>query len=187
MKHLKFAVVMLIMLVPFVLTLAGETATYEWVDDAGVVHFTDDKGTIPAKYLKKVKELNSGSDEYVKPPAAPAPQSTPPEASSPRDSKVMIYGGYSERSWRSRFASLRGEIQSLEKALPSMKEELGKLSRKRVVYGRASDRVAREKLFQEIGRTENRIKVLQEELKILDNEASQADVPPEWRQSEVNQ
>jgi len=187
MKHLKFAVVMLIMLAPFVLTLAGETATYEWVDDGGVVHFTDDKGNIPAKYLKKVKELNSGSDESLKSPtAAPVPQSTPPEASS-TDRRVIRYGGNGEGYWRSRFASLRGEIKILEESLPSMKEELGKLSRKRVVYGRAGDRVARENLARAIARTEDRVKVLQEELKILDNEASQADVPPEWRQSEVNQ
>jgi len=177
---------MLMVLAPFVLAPAGEAATYEWTDDAGVVHFTDDQGNIPQKYLKKVKELNTGSDEDVKTRAAPAPQSSPPEASSP-EGGAKLYGGNDERYWRSRFASLRGEIKSLEDSLPSMKDELAKLSRKRVVYGRARDRIAHEKLFQEIGRTEDRINVLQEELKTLDNAASQADVPPEWRQPTVTQ
>jgi len=186
MKYLKSAVVMFIILAPFVLTPAGEATTYEWTDDAGVVHFTDDKGNIPQKYLKKVKELNTGSDENVQSPAAPAPQSTPPEASSPARG-AMLYGGYGERYWRSKFASLRGEIKTLEDSLPAMKDDLNKLSRKRVVYGRASDRVAREKAAQEIVKIEDRIKVLQEELKTLDSEASQADVPPEWRQPKAAQ
>ena len=182
MKHLKSAVVIFIMLAPFVLTPAGESATYEWVDDAGVVHFTDDQGKIPAKYLKRVKELNSGSHEDVKPPAAaPVPQAAPPSASSP-ERRVVKPGGHGEGYWRSKFAFLRGEIKKLELSLPAMKEELNKLNRKKVVYGRASDRVAREKAAQTVTQAEERIKVLQEELKTLDYEASQADVPPEWRQ-----
>jgi hypothetical protein len=182
MKHLKSAVVMLIILAPFVLAPAGEAATYEWTDDAGVVHFTDDQGNIPAKFLKKVKELNTGSDEDVKTPPVPAPQSTPPEASSPSNRKVMLYGGYGERHWRLRFATLRGEIKSLEESLPAMKNDLDKLRHKRVVYGRASDRVAVEKAAQAIAQNEERLNQLQEQLKTLDNEASQVDVPSEWRQ-----
>jgi uncharacterized protein DUF4124 len=181
MKYLRSAAAMLIMLAPFVLTQAGETATYEWTDDAGVVHFTDDKGNIPQKFLKKVKELNTGSDENVQAPAAPAPQSTPPEASSPARG-ATLYGGYGERYWRTRFATLRGEIKSLEDSLPAMQNDLDKLRRKRVVYGRASDRVAVEKAAQAIAKNEERLKELQEQLKNLDNEASQADVPSEWRQ-----
>ena len=181
MKHLKSAAVMLIILAPFVLTPAGEAATYEWTDDAGVVHFTDDQGNIPQKYLKKVKELNTGSDENMTSPAAPAPQSTPPEASSPARG-AKLYGGYGERQWRLRFITLRGEIKTLEESLPAMKDDLDKLRRKRVVYGRASDRVAVEKAAQAIARNEERLKELQEQLKTLDSEASQADVPSEWRQ-----
>jgi uncharacterized protein DUF4124 len=181
MKHLKSAVAMLIMLAPFVLTQAGETATYEWVDDAGVVHLTDDRGKIPAKFQKRVKELNFGSDEDVKSPAAPVRESAPPEASSP-DRGVPLYGGHGKGYWQARFAALRKEIKTLEEPLPAMKEELLALNRKRVVYGRASDRIAREKAVQTIAQTEERIRALQAELKALDNEASQADVPPEWRQ-----
>lgn len=180
MRYLKSAVVMVIILAPFLLTPAGETATYEWTDDAGVVHFTDDKGNIPQKFLKKVKELNTGSDENVQSPAAPASQETPSSASSP-DRGVTLPGGKDEGYWRARFASLRKEIKTLEGSLSAMKNDLDKLRRKRVVYGRASDRVAVEKAAQLITRDEERLKELQEALKTLDNEASQADVPSEWR------
>ena len=63
-----------------------------------------------------------------------------------------------------------------------MKDDLDKLRRKRVVYGRASDRVAVEKAAEAIAKNEERLNQLQEQLKTLDNEASQADVPSEWRQ-----
>jgi len=181
MKHLRSAAVMLIMLAPFVLASAGEATTYEWTDDAGVVHFTDDQGNIPAKFQKKVKELNIGSDENVISPAAPAPQNTPPEASSP-SREADLYGGFGERYWRARFATLRGEIKSLEDSLPAKKDDFDKLRHKRVVYGRTSDRVALEKAAQTLAQTEERLKELQEALKTLDNEASQAKVPSEWRQ-----
>lgn len=180
MNNLKSAVAMLITLAPFVVAPAGEAATYEWVDDAGVVHFTDDQGRIPAKYLKRAKELNSGSHEDVKSPAAPVPQAAPSPAFSP-ERKVVKPGGYREGYWRSKFASLRGEIKKLEESLPAMKEELNKLNRKKIVYGRASDRVARGKAAQAVTEAEERIKLLQEELKTLEYEASQADVPSEWR------
>jgi hypothetical protein len=182
MKHLKPALVMVIILASFVLTRLGETATYEWSDDAGVVHFTDDKGTIPGKFLKRVKELNIDINDNVKPPAAaPAPKSAPPEA-APAARGTKVYGGHGEGYWRSRFADLRKEIKGLEESLPEMKEQEIALNRKRIIYGRASDRVARENLVQSKARVEERIKVLQEALKALDNEASQADVPLEWRQ-----
>jgi len=180
MKHLKSAAVMLIVLAPFVLMPTGEAATYEWTDDAGVVHFTDDQGKIPAKFQKRVKELNI-SDETVNPPPAAAPESPPPAVSLPEKGAAR-YGGFGEAHWRSKFAPLRKEIKSLEESLPAMKDDLDKLRRKRVVYGRTSDRVAVENAVQAIARNEERLKALQESLKNLDNEASLAGVPAEWRQ-----
>ena len=48
-------------------------STYQWRDDNGVTHFTDDPDTIPARFEKRVKELGS-----VRAETNPAPQAPPP-------------------------------------------------------------------------------------------------------------
>ena len=176
MEHFKRAVVLLIVMVPFVLTLAGEATTYEWVDDGGVVHFTDNSDNIPAKFRKRVKELDSGRSGEVKAPAAPAQEST---TSSQEGSAG---GGHGVRYWQSSYSSLRAEIKSLEDGLASKREKLNQLRRKRIIYGRTSDRVAYNDMDQEISRDETVLKGLQEKLKALDAEADNAAVPREWRQ-----
>jgi hypothetical protein len=174
MKHFRTAAVTLAFLVPLVMVRGGEAATYEWTDDGGVVHFTDDQEKIPAKFRKRVKELNIGNDQNVISPAAPAQGNTPSSVSPPASP--------SEGSWRLRFANLRKEIKSLEDSLPAMKDQELALNRKRILYGRTSDRIARNNMVESIAKVEERIKALQEELKSLNKEASDAGVPPEWRQ-----
>jgi hypothetical protein len=182
MKHFKSAAAIMIILAPFVLPLAGEATIYEWVDDSGVVHFTDSQGKVPSKFIKRVKKQDSGKDGEVKPPDTPAPESSTPSAPEPVVSDVILYGGYDENYWRSSFVTLRGEIKTLEDGLSEKRENLNQLRRKRVNHSRAMDRVERENQTQEIGREEAKLKELQEKLKALDAEASQADVPSEWRQ-----
>jgi hypothetical protein len=143
MKHVATAAAILIVLSPFVLARVGEAVTYEWTDEAGVVHFTDDKDKIPAKFLKRVKELNIGSDQNVISPSAPAQENTP-LAAPPEKKGTILSEGY----WRSKFTNLRRDIKALEDSLPAMKEQEAVLSRKRIIYGRTSDRIARENMVQ---------------------------------------
>ncbi|WP_318258751.1 DUF4124 domain-containing protein [Geobacter anodireducens] len=103
-----------------VLSLPGAASaeTYQWTDDAGVVHFTDNLERIPPKYLKRVKELPSvrgetPSSPAMEPPAAPAEVKPAPTPQPP-----LLYGGLDEQGWRSRFSSLREELDVIEKSLP---------------------------------------------------------------------
>jgi hypothetical protein len=176
MKHFRTSAVILALLAPLVMVRGGEAATYEWTDDGGVVHFTDDQDKIPAKFRKRVKELNIGSDQNVISPAVPAAESSPPPV--PPERKITLSEGY----WRSKFTNLRKEIKAQEESLSAMKEQELVLNRKRIVYGRTSDRIARNNMVESIAKVEERIRALQEELKTLDKEASDAGVPSEWRQ-----
>lgn len=178
MKKLLPALILTVLL----FDVAAQAATYEWLDEKGVVHFTDDPDRIPAKYLKRVKERDSVKGEATKPALPPAAESAAPAVSADNSGDGRLYGGYGEDWWRSGFASLRAEIKSLEDGLTVKRENLNVARRKRVIYQRGSDRVSFNDLNDEIKRDEAKIKELREKLNALDVEASRVGVPLEWRQ-----
>lgn len=160
---------------------AARADTYRWVDDKGVVNFTDNPDLIPSKYRKRVRKSPSmtspAPQSESKPEPRPQRQSTPPANSSEKKPT----GGLSEQEWRSRFATLRAELKALQDGLPKKREALDQLRRKRTIYQRPQDRVAYNDQMDKIERDEARIKELETQLSSLDIEASRAGVPFEWR------
>ena len=57
--------VLLLLILSFSLPASAEI--YKWVDDKGVINFTDNRDAIPAKYRKKAVQVSS---EKPKPSAA---------------------------------------------------------------------------------------------------------------------
>ncbi|WP_298439361.1 DUF4124 domain-containing protein [Geobacter sp.] len=152
-------------------------ATYQWVDEKGVVNFTDDPDKIPPKYLKKARKITELSPSA---PSGPSQQERGSEPPPPQPAPTLI-GGKDEQAWRARFSSLRAEIKALREGLPAKEEELVQLRRKRVIFKGAPERVAYYAKKEEIEKDEARIKELEAELAALDQEASRAGVPLEWR------
>lgn len=162
-----------------VMVAVAHAATYQWTDNQGGTHFTDDPDKIPAKYRKKVREMNVEpvqEEKRVSPQPAAEPV-TPPAAKA-----KSLYGGHDEGWWRSAFSALRREMKSIEENLPAKRDNLTKLTRRRTLYHKASDRTAYNALNEEIEKDEARIKELQKKLADLDAEAAKAGVPLEWRQ-----
>lgn len=153
---------------------AAMADTYQWVDDKGGVHFTDDPDRIPARYQKRVREIPS------------------PRATSPSDDGVLqnqdtglesnLPGGLSEEEWRSRFAAIRTEMKDLREGLPKKQDELNQLRRMRIIHQRVQDRTSYAERKAAIDRDETRIKELEAQLSALEIEASRVGVPMEWRQ-----
>jgi hypothetical protein len=168
----------------FGVSISAYADTYQWVDDKGVVNFTDNPESIPKKYLKKVKVLPSvapeqgsqaeSTDEAA--PPAPSAQSTEPGL------QKEIYGGHDESWWRSRYSGLRGEIKSLQDGLPAKREELEELRRAQTIYTFPRNREAYQNKLAEIQRDEARISDLTSQLANLDAEAAAAGIPFAWRQ-----
>jgi hypothetical protein len=81
-KTILFILVGMITL-PFV---AGGQETYQWVDEKGTVHFTDDFGQIPEKYQDQVKKTpdESAPSSPIKSPRGKA-RPAPDAIKSPRD------------------------------------------------------------------------------------------------------
>lgn len=166
--------------VVFVFTTTAQGETYEWLDDKGVVHFTDTPDNIPSKYRKRIKVRESVKGEEIR-TTTPTPETQPSE---PRASakEEQLYGGHDMKWWQTTYESLYGEINKIQDNLPAKRERLAILRHKRIVYQKGSDRVSYNELSAEIERDEARIKELQQKIVELDAEASRAGVPSGWRQ-----
>ncbi|BEH10010.1 MULTISPECIES: DUF4124 domain-containing protein [Geobacter] len=118
-----------------VLSLPGAVLaeTYQWTDDAGVVHFTDNLERIPSKYLKRVKELPSVRGETPSSPSMESPAAPAEVKPALKPQSPILYGGLDERGWRTRFSSLREELKVIEESLPKKREELNQLHRRWVI------------------------------------------------------
>lgn len=154
---------------------------YKWVDDKGVVNFTDNRESIPAKYRKKVNVISSDKTG----PSASSPGDegrTSGSASGSAASKGdKLYGGHDEAWWRDRYGSLRAEIKDLQDNLPKKRQELEQLNRKYKLFTYGRNREAYQAKAAEVKGDEDRIKDLQEKLNELENEAGRAGIPFEWR------
>ncbi len=182
MKLIRSALAIFTVLSPLILTLPGAATTYEWKDDSGTLHFSDNRQNIPAKYLDRVRELETGSSEINPPSSSPASQRAEPSPDKLQERNAAHSDTLDEKLWRSSIASLQTEIMILKDDLTIKKEYLNGLRRKRAVHQLRRDRIEYNNLEQEIGRDEARMKLLQEKLKLLDAEAVNAGVTPDWRQ-----
>ncbi len=176
----------LLMLVIFVAACSFQAyaATYEWVDDNGVINFTDNPDNIPAKYLKKVKKRPSVDFEGTAPqPSVKTEKKAPvsPKTEPAVRSEQKLFGGHDEEWWRNRFSGPRKELKGIQDKLPEKREELTALRRKMVIYMYTRDRTAYYDKLAEIQKDEERIKELNNRLDSIDIEASKAGIPFEWR------
>lgn len=177
-------VFLILFMATFLFSFTVHATTYKWVDDKGVVNFTDDPDKIPAKYLKRVKKLpsiNAGGSPNVPAEKLQEKTQTAPGAEPVVQNKEKLFGGHDETWWRSSYSGLHSELKEVQDALPGKKDELVALRRKMTIYQAGRDRKAYYDKLAEIEKDEARIKELDEQLNALDAEASKAGVPFEWR------
>jgi len=158
-----------------VMCAVAHAATYEWTDNQGGLHFTDNLDKVPAKYLNKVRKVD------VQPVIQEREQPSPPEQKSTAPAAQNIFGGHDETWWRSSFDALRDEMKSIQDGLPGKKEKLAESRRKYFIFNKPSLRRASNDLDAEIGNDEARITDLKKQLADLDDAAAKAGVPQEWR------
>lgn len=96
---------------------------YEWVDDNGVVNFSDDIRAVPPQYKKKVK--------VYKQKAASPSQKKPIEPSAPK--KEGLVGEESPEWWKAQFEKRQDEISRLEKVILEQKRYIDIFNRGRRV------------------------------------------------------
>jgi len=109
---------------PFV---AGGQEIYQWVDEKGTVHFTDDFGQIPEKYQDQVKE------KKTPPEPAPSPSTRRPQSKAPPEPSVEkkdILGRGEDwwrdkaMEWRQKLIKAQKDYATAEAALKAKDKEL---------------------------------------------------------------
>jgi hypothetical protein len=176
---MKVTVVSFLLFIGF--SVLADAEIYQWVDNKGVVNFTDNVESIPKKYQNKVKIITSDETSQSAEPSQPSVQVIPMEQSVESPQQQNIFGGHNEAWWRSQFSSIRKELDTLQANLPAKRAEAEQLRRKLVIYTYARNRVAYQAKMAEIQRDEERIAALTGQLSDLDTQASVAGVPFEWR------
>lgn len=168
----------------FLISITAHAALYEWTDDKGVVYFTDNPANIPAKYMKRVKKrpsINIDTTGSVPAPAQEVKQKPPTAGEASPIENEVLYGGHNEEWWRSAFGNIRDELKSIQDKLPDKKRDLEAARRTLTVYTFPQNRIAYVDLLSEIEKDEARIHDLNNQLESLDNDASRASVPFDWR------
>ena len=176
---MKLGIVICALMVLTVTSAFGDV--YQWTDEKGVISFTDDADRIPAKYRKKARKVVSDPVSSA-PATVPSPTPASPESAQPSISREShLYGGHGEDWWRGRFRESREKLQAIQDALPAKRTQLEQVARQRTIYTRTRDRLAYNTLKTEIEQDETTIVSLQKQLEDLEQQASTAGVPFDWR------
>jgi hypothetical protein len=145
----------LLILAPLIVSspLVFGQETYQWVDEKGTVHFTDDPGQIPEKYQDQVKK------KETPPEPAPSPATSPPQGKAPPEPSVEkkdILGRGEDwwrdkaMEWRQKLIKAQKDYAAAEAALKAKDKEL-------------QDAKFKPKSFQ---------RKLQDEIKVLEEKAN---------------
>ncbi|MGA7827274.1 MAG: DUF4124 domain-containing protein [Geobacteraceae bacterium] len=176
---MKLTVVFFMLFIGF--SVIAHAEIYQWVDNHGVVNFTDNFDSVPKKYQNKVKIVTPDENSQTAESSQPSVQVIPMVQPAEPPQEQNVFGGHNESWWRSQFSTLREEIAKLQANLPAKRAEAEQLRRKLVIYTYARNRVAYQDKLAEIQRDEGRITDLTKQLSDLDTQASQAGVPFQWR------
>jgi hypothetical protein len=177
-------------------TVFGET--YQWEDDQGGIHFTDNADKVPAKYRKNVRQRESmKADERSTVMPAPVAGPLPEAQQKPRAEE--LFGGQPLSYWRQRFGVLELEIAAASARLSEKQAALQKAHHAyRVSLGSSqikdkdsaqsfalntigAKRKAYYDLQAEVAEEEAKVKELQGQLATLQAEATAAGLPADQR------
>jgi len=117
MKRIMLFILVAITILPFV---AGGQETYQWVDEKGTVHFTDDIGQVPEKYQDQVKEKKTPKEPAPSPSPAPSsPIKSPRDKARPApdaaDAEKKDILGRGEEWWRDQASEWKQKLIKAQK------------------------------------------------------------------------
>jgi DNA repair exonuclease SbcCD ATPase subunit len=133
------------------------------------------------KRVKKRPSIDIDTTESTPAAVQDVQRKTPAAPESAAKEKELLYGGHNEEWWRSAFAKIREELKTIQDKLPEEKQDLEAARRKMAIYQYPKYRQAYYDLKSEIEKDEARIEELNKQLESLDNDASRAAVPLDWR------
>jgi hypothetical protein len=168
----------LVIVAVLLLALAGNAGEiFQWVDERGVVHFTDNSAAVPAKYRKRMDRRD-------------LPEATGASAESTLRSKPVVEEprdrhGRGKGYWVNRKNEIEARLYRAEGEYKRLRSEYGALvdsyRNTSSIADRDTYRKQMEKLEVELRRQREDIRNTRELLeKTLPQEAARAQAPPKW-------
>jgi predicted nucleic acid-binding Zn-ribbon protein len=167
----------LVLLILFTATLSY-AQVYKWVDEKGIVHFTDDMTQIPEKYRRTSEEREATEEKIETKEKAEVPQKK--QADSYKDRL-----GRGEEYWKGRVEESRKKLQSLQDKVESLRVKYNELTEKfntsKSSAERAMIRNDREQIKNQMDELRVQIGETKEMLeRKIPEEASLYRAKPEW-------
>jgi len=161
--------------------IAGGQEIYQWVDEKGTVHFTDDFSQIPEKYQDQVKKKKT--------PEEPTPSIRPPQGNAPPEpsvEKTDILGrgaGWwrdKAKEWRQKQIKAQKDYAAAQTALKAKEKELEQSIYKPDSFKRrlqAEIKVLEEKANEQKNQVDEAKNMLE---KVLPRQAEEYRADPNW-------
>jgi archaellum component FlaC len=176
MKTLAF-----ILLLFLLIASPSHAQVYKWVDEKGIVHFTDDITQIPEKYRRTIEEREV-TEEKVE---------TREEDEAPQKKKQAVTNTYKDRLgrgeeyWKSRVEESRRKLESLHEKVEALRLKYNELTEKfntsKSSAERGMIRNDREQIKNQMDELRVQIGATKEMLeKKIPEEASLYRAKPEW-------
>jgi chromosome segregation ATPase len=167
----------LILLSLFTVTLS-HAEVYKWLDEKGIVHFTDDITQIPEKYRRAIEEVEV-TEENIE---------TKQEGEGHQKKQADSYkdrSGRGEEYWKGRVEEWRKKLQSLQEKVESLRLRYNELTEKfntsKSSVERTTIRNDREQIKNQMDELRVQIGEAKEMLeKKIPEEASLYRAKPEW-------
>jgi hypothetical protein len=182
MKRTMLFILVGMITLPFV---AGGQEIYQWVDEKGTVHFTDDLGKIPEKYQDQMKERKTSPE----PAPSPSPSTRPPQSKAPPEPSVEkkdILGRGEDwwrdkaMEWRQKLVKAQKDYAAAQTALKAKEKELAESIYKPDSFKRrlqAEIKVLEEKANDQKNQVDEAKNMLE---KVLPKQAEEYRADPNW-------
>ena len=188
MKRTMLFILVGMVILPFV---AGGQEIYQWVDEKGTAHFTDDLGQIPEKYQDQVKKKKAPEEPSPAPTPTPTPSPPmrPPQGKAPPEpfvEKKDILGRGEDwwrdkaMEWKQRLTKADKDYAAAESALKAKEKELEQSIYKPDSFKRrleAEIKVLKEKANEQKRQVDEAKNMLE---KVLPKEAEEYRADPNW-------
>lgn len=151
---------------------------YQWTDDRGVVHITDELGKVPQKYRGQATQLEVPKQEK----AAEGRQGQQPP-SVPAYSDALQQDEAKKAHWQQRMKYARQQLADAEQRYRQLEQQHKEAleSAGSPATGRRQGRVDAERIEREMVRAQQEIDDARNRIEVgLPDEARKAGVPPGW-------
>lgn len=156
-----------------------KSVLYQWADEQGNVHITDNPGKIPEKYRAKAEKIEvlEGAEETV-----PTQQEAPGAGAAPQK-RMEQTDEFKKSVWQARMQEARARREDAEKRYQELEKERSELYGRwgSPAYAPAEVKLRAQQLDESMKEVRKEIDEARHELdEAIPEEARKAGVPPGW-------